>query len=180
MADLGSLAGYDSSIATGINNSGTVVGVAYNSADTSQQVGFQWTQATGMRTVPGCQSASDINDRGQIVGIALDFDAAICGGQDFGIVGNAGAINNSGQAVGYSNDHAYVFPSTDLGPQSTATGVNVRSALACIRAPTALHFTRIIAWSVYRMQPLADPYRLIPVVFSCESSENCCLGEQRW
>lgn len=62
MADLGGLAGYDSSSATGINNSGTVVGVAYNSADTSQQVAFQWIRATGMQAVPGCQSASDIND----------------------------------------------------------------------------------------------------------------------
>ena len=124
MADLGSLAGYDSSIGTGINKSGTVVGVAYNSIDTSQQTAFQWTHATGMQVVPGCQSAEGINDKGQIVGIGINFDAVICGGQDMGIAGAAVAINNLGQAVGYSNDHAYVFPSTDLGPQSLATGIN--------------------------------------------------------
>ena len=124
MADLGSLAGYDSSIATGINKSGTVVGVAYNSANASQQEAFQWTQATGIQAVPGCQSALGINDKGQIVGIGTNFDAVICGGQDMGIAGAAVAINNLGQAVGYSNDHAYVFPSTDLGPQSLATGIN--------------------------------------------------------
>ena len=124
MADLGSLAGYDSAIATGINKSGTVVGVAYNSTDTSHQAAFQWTQATGMQVVPGCLNAEAINDKGQIVGIGTNFDAAICGGEDMGIAGAAVAINNLGQAVGYSNDHAYVFPSTDLGPQSLATGIN--------------------------------------------------------
>ncbi len=80
-----------------------------------------------MQVVPGCQYALAINDKGQIAGIGTNFDAVICGGQDFGIQGAVGAINNSGLAVGYSpfgdNAHAFVFPSTDL-VQSLATGVN--------------------------------------------------------
>jgi uncharacterized membrane protein len=126
--DLGLLEGYDSTLATGISKKGVIVGVAYNSFDTSQQVAFKWTEKGGMQVVPGCQNALAINDKGQIAGIGTNFDAVICGGQDFGIQGAVGAINNSGLAVGFSpfgdNAHAFVFPSTDLGAQSTATGVN--------------------------------------------------------
>jgi uncharacterized membrane protein len=100
--DLGLLAGYDSTLATGINKKGVIVGVAYNSFDTSQQVAFKWTEKSGMQVVPGCQYALAINDKGQIAGIGTNFDAVICGGQDFGIQGAADAINNSGVAVGYS------------------------------------------------------------------------------
>ncbi len=117
------VSGYDSSLAMGINNSGTVVGIAYNSLDTTQQTAFVWSETNGMQVVPGCQAALAINDGGTIAGIAADFNASVCGGQEFS-VGAVTHLNKTGQAVGYSNDHGFVFPATDLGASSSATGIN--------------------------------------------------------
>jgi probable HAF family extracellular repeat protein len=121
--DLGTLPGFDSSIAPGVNNSGIIVGVSFSSADPNQQGAFSWTIAGGMQPVAGCASAEAINDSGQIVGIALDLDAAICGGQDFAQTGAAVAINTSGQTVGHAANDAWLFPNTNLGP-TLATGIN--------------------------------------------------------
>lgn len=126
--DLGSLAGYDSSVATGINSSGLVVGIAFSQANPNLQTAFTWSKTAGMQAVAGCASAEAINDSGQIAGIATNLDAAICGEQDFGMQGAAGAINNAGQAVGFSppnsnNTQAWLFPNIDLGP-TLATGIN--------------------------------------------------------
>lgn len=121
--ELGSLPGFDSSVAAGINNSGEVVGVAFSSANPNLQTGFTWSHAAGMQTIPGCASAEAINDAGGIAGIASNLDAAICGVQDFGMQGAAVAINNLGQAVGYAGNQAWLFPTTDLGP-TLATGIN--------------------------------------------------------
>ena len=77
-----------------------------------------------MQVVPGCLNAEGINDTGQIVGIGENFDAVICGGQDMGMMGTAVAINNPGTTVGFAgaSPDAWVFPSTDLGASSVATG----------------------------------------------------------
>jgi uncharacterized membrane protein len=126
--DLGSLPGFNSSTATGINSSGVVVGVAFDRSDPNIQTGFTWTPVGGMQAIPGCASAEAINDAGQIAGIATNLNATICGAADFGMQGAAGAINNMGQAVGFAppnsdNTNAWLFPNTDLGP-TLANGIN--------------------------------------------------------
>lgn len=126
--DLGALPGFDNSVATGINSSGTVVGIAYSAANPNLQAAFIWTQATGMQVVAGCASAEAINDSGQVSGIATNLHATICGAADFGMVGAAIALNSLGQAVGFAgpdeaHTHAWFFPSEDLGP-TDATGIN--------------------------------------------------------
>lgn len=63
-----------------------------------------------------------INDKGQVVGIGTNFDAVICGGQDMGIVGAAVAINNLGQAVGYSNDQPMCFHQLTWGRRAWRPG----------------------------------------------------------
>lgn len=124
--DLGEIKRYDSSIATGINSSGVVVGVAFNQANPNQQAAFSWTIAQGIQIIPGCQSAEAINDKGQVAGLSSTGDAAICGGSDFGQKGVADSINSAGQAAGFvgSSPDAFFFPSTDLGKSSAATGIN--------------------------------------------------------
>ncbi len=121
--DLGSLPGFDSSIATGINKSGVVVGVAFDSSNMNLQTAFTWTSTGGMQAIPGCVSAEAINDAGQIAGISSELDATICGVADFGQVGAAVAINNAGVVVGYAGPDAWLFPNMDLGP-TLATGIN--------------------------------------------------------
>lgn len=126
--DLGSLPGFNSSVATGINSSGVVVGSAFDSANPNLQTGFTWTSSSGMQAIPGCASAEAINNAGQVAGISSSLHATICGETDFGQVGVAGAINNLGQAVGLappdsSMTHAWLFPNMDLGP-TLATGIN--------------------------------------------------------
>ena len=46
VTDLGTLPGFDSTDATGINDSGEVVGIAFSTALPQNQVGFQWTVHT--------------------------------------------------------------------------------------------------------------------------------------
>jgi hypothetical protein len=125
--DLGSLAGFDSSVAIGINSSGLVVGVAFDLEDTDVQTAFTWSHADGMKALSSCASAGSVNDAGLIGGIATNLDAAICGVEDFGVPGSVAAINNSGVAVGHvgfnASAEAWLFPGTDLGG-TTATGIN--------------------------------------------------------
>jgi probable HAF family extracellular repeat protein len=71
---LGTLPGYDSSLATGIDADGTVVGVSFVQADTSLQQGFKWTAATGMQPLVGIVSVLAI-DSGMVVGIGENLHA---------------------------------------------------------------------------------------------------------
>jgi hypothetical protein len=102
------LSGFDSTLATGINDSGEVVGVAFVSANTSNQAGFKWTRQTGMRGIAGSASALAINPQGQIAGINLSLHAAIFGSRvatDLGTLGDfsvATTLNSKGHAAGYS------------------------------------------------------------------------------
>lgn len=121
--DLGAIAGFDSSVATGINASGLVVGVAFNQSDPNHQTAFTWTMVDGMKALSSCASAEAVNKSGQISGSAANLDAAICGGQDFGMQGTAVAINNLGQTAGFEGSNAFLFANTNLGP-TLATGIN--------------------------------------------------------
>ena len=79
MQDLGTLPGWSSSIAYGINNSGQVVGISFNSDSINDTRAFLWSSRSGMQdlsTLPAVVaagwsallSARAINDTGQIVG----------------------------------------------------------------------------------------------------------------
>lgn len=75
--DIGTLGG-PFVLATGINDLGQVVGEASVDADSTIVHAFRWSQATGMVDLAspgqGRSSAADINNKGQVTGVA-DFDA---------------------------------------------------------------------------------------------------------
>ena len=134
--DLGTLPGFDSSIATGINDSGVVVGISFSFQNPSNQQGFTWTAADGMQPIPGASSALGIRGS-QIAGMDSSNHAAIfSNGQtsDLGTLGDfsvATAVNSSGHAAGFSASHAFLFDGTmrDLGlrdnwTSAIATGLN--------------------------------------------------------
>jgi probable HAF family extracellular repeat protein len=109
VTDLGLLTGFDSSLATGINDSGEVVGIAYSFANPNNEVGFKWNSQTGMQAIDGAATASGINNNGDIAGMTQNLQAAIFTASGtitlLGTLGDfslAGAVNNQGHAVGYS------------------------------------------------------------------------------
>ena len=73
---IGTLPGYDSSIATGVDKDGTVVGVAFELANTNHEQGFTWTVKNGMQPINELQNVGGGRD-GVIAGLANDFQAAI-------------------------------------------------------------------------------------------------------
>jgi probable HAF family extracellular repeat protein len=128
---LGTLPGYDSSIANAIDSDGTVVGVCFEFSNPSHQQGFMWTAVGGMQAIPQLQSALAISN-GKMAGIGLNFDAAIQG-TDLGIQGAASAINPHGDAAGFTSGQVQAFvwqggSVTDLGTGGTdlsiASGIN--------------------------------------------------------
>jgi len=151
--DLGTLGGTHSS-ASGINNSGQVVGWSYIPSSWLVSRAFLWTDGVmhDLGTLGGgYSSASDINNSGQVVGWALTADLTDDGEyhaflwtdgvmQDLGTLGGkhsyANGINNSGQVVGYSmtsdgEQHAFLWTDgvmQDLGTLggsfSLAKGIN--------------------------------------------------------
>ena len=145
VTDLGTLPGYSSqSYATGINNSGQVVG--YSQASSGAIHAFLYSNGSMtdlLGTLGGNYSlAAGINDNGQVVGYITGdkpFVKNINGGMSYGWgAGGATAINNSGQIVGggypSGEAHAYLYsPSigslTDLGAlggpsESVANAIN--------------------------------------------------------
>jgi uncharacterized membrane protein len=126
----------DSSVATGINDSGTVVGVSFQLQNSANQQGFTWTSSAGMQPIPGAITALAIN-KGQVAGADTGNHAAIfSNGQtdDLGTIGGSSvstSVNSSGKAVGFSETHAFFFDGAmrDLGlrdnwTSASATGIN--------------------------------------------------------
>lgn len=157
LTDLGSKIGGFSSYGNAINNKGDIVGV-FNALNGNFAHAFLYSggKATDLGYLPGGQqfpqsSAFGINDAGKIVGwsSAADFDeiAAIEQGGTWGVLGaltqqfgNASvayAINNGGDAVGFSFNSAGLsravlfsgggvqdLGAIDGGDQSSAYGIN--------------------------------------------------------
>ncbi len=113
---LGSIAGYDSSLALGVNDAGEVVGVAYLFAQPSHQIGFTWTSSAGMKPIPGSAAAQAIAGS-TIVGINTASHAATftsAGASDLGSLGGLSA------ATALSNDKVPVI----VGFAQLASGVS--------------------------------------------------------
>jgi probable HAF family extracellular repeat protein len=131
ITQLGALPGFDSSIATAINDAGEVVGIAYVFANPNNEVGFKWTQATGMQAIDGAATAGGVNAKGDIAGMTQNLRAAIFTASGttiaLGTLGDfslAGAVNNQGHACGMSplvaggQVHAFFYNGTtsqDIG-----------------------------------------------------------------
>jgi uncharacterized membrane protein len=143
--DLLVVAGYDSSIATGISDSGEVVGVAFSSKDLTHQIGFRWTQQTGIQAIPGSATVSGINFNGDIAGTSLTLRATIFTATgttiDLGTLGDfsvAISINSAQHVAGYSPlvpngpVHPFFYNGSSIkdlgtlrgGATSYATGIN--------------------------------------------------------
>lgn len=134
--DLGTLPGMDSSVATGINDSGVVVRVSFQLQNSAGQQGFMWTSAAGMQPIPGALTALAIKNS-QVAGADTGNHAVIfSNGQtdDLGTLGDTSVStsgNSAGKAVGLSGTHAFFFDGTmrDLGlrdnwTSASATGIN--------------------------------------------------------
>lgn len=149
--DLGTLVGYESSYAYGINDLGQVVGWSYNA--NRQGHAFLWQNSnnlTDLGTLPNKETsiAIAINDAGEVIGSSSspgEFELAFSwkngtigqlstlpGGQE---ASAAYDINNTGEIVGYANaasrSHAVLWNDnniTDLGGldnnASVALGIN--------------------------------------------------------
>ena len=128
---LGTLPGYDSSIATGIDSDGTVVGIAFVLAHLEQQTGWKWTPGTGMMATPGIQSALAIRN-GVIAGIGTNFDA-VTNRNDLGVQGAATAVSSDGRVAGFTpfgNVQAFEWQDGVLTLLGTAgTGISVASGI---------------------------------------------------
>ena len=132
------------SVATGINDSGAVVGLSYNSAN--QQHAFLWTQASGMQdltpslTSIGGATATAINSSNEVVGyyypngsrLPIGFSWTQAGGlQNLGPAGTVvHAVNDSGMIVGQAPNaggykHGFAWTQSggmqDLGTLGGAT-----------------------------------------------------------
>jgi len=140
--DIGTLPGYNSCQASGINDSGIVVGSCY-----FPQAGFVWTAGRGIRPLPGSFQAFAINASGVIAGEDTKGNAALFVGKreiNLGLFANfavATAVNREGHAAGLSplNDifgpDAFFYPGNgaplqDLGvltngaDDTEATGIS--------------------------------------------------------
>jgi probable HAF family extracellular repeat protein len=122
MQDLDSL-GTIESAACAINSSGQAVGWAFTSTNEGRAILYDSTGMHDLGTLGGDNSgAYDINDSGQIVGYAENssnerraflYDST--GMHDLGFAGEALAINNAGQIIGYSySDGAFLYDSTGV------------------------------------------------------------------
>ncbi|MBZ5689831.1 MAG: hypothetical protein LAP86_32955 [Acidobacteriia bacterium] len=161
---LGTLPGFDSCVANGINDFGVVVGVC--STTPGNQAGFLWTAKTGMQPIAGAAIANAVNKSEAIAGEDTNFHAAIFkrGTETdlglFAVFAVATAVNKSGQAVGVSppdyirGSHAFFYPGggakiQDLGTftassdDTVATGIS-DSALVVgvdLYPPGGAHYT---------------------------------------
>ena len=139
VTDLGTLPGWSSSEATGINNSGQIVGFGVTAS--YDQRGFIYSTGTmtdlGTLGAPGGYShAYGINNAGQVVGesdgrafiytpsggmVNLNSVITNLAGSGFTTLIQARTINNSGQIAGYGdfsdgNEHAFLLTPTASHP----------------------------------------------------------------
>jgi probable HAF family extracellular repeat protein len=127
VSDLLTLNGFDSSLASGINDSGTVVGVSFSSQNLSNQAGFRWTASTGMQAIDGAATATSVSTNGDVSGMTQDSRAAIFTVDgtiiNLGTLGDfslATSVNSQRHAVGYSPlqsggpVHAFFYNGTTL------------------------------------------------------------------
>jgi probable HAF family extracellular repeat protein len=143
--DLLTLNGFDSSLASGVNDSDTIVGVSFSSQNLANQAGFRWTASTGMQAIDGAATANGVNASGDVAGSTVNQRAAIFTSTgetiDLGTLGDfsiAIAANDHGHAVGYSPlqnggpTHAFFYNGTSLqdlgslqaGDNMVATSLN--------------------------------------------------------
>lgn len=128
--DLGTLPGYDSSEALGVDDDGTVVGMAFVFSNPSIQQGWEWTPAGGMVAIQGMAEALAIH-KGQIVGFAQDGQAEVAGQELQGVQGAATAVSDAGAAgftFGTEDGFAWLGGTLTLlptpGGASLASGIN--------------------------------------------------------
>ena len=128
---LGTLPGYTSgSEAYGINNSGQIVGYAYDASGTRHAFLYSGGQMQDLNTLGGAESAAwSINDSGQIVGYAQTTGgsnhAFLYSGGHMQDLGNwtAHAINNTGQIAGQNSaGHPIIYSGGNVQDLGTLTG----------------------------------------------------------
>jgi probable HAF family extracellular repeat protein len=162
LRDLGTLAGDFDSEATGLNNSGTVVG---DSSDSSTSRAFVWTEAGGMQDLGNLGGtsayATAVNNSGQVAGFSFMSTGAqhaflwsdATGMRDLGTLGGsfsmACGVNDSGEVVGYSTlsdertNHLFRWTET-TGMQDVQIAVP-----GSLGAPCALNNSGAIAGNTY-------------------------------
>lgn len=141
VTDLGTLPGEYGCVATGINDSGQVVGYGYDYGSPYDQA-FLYSGGSmqNLSTLPGSNSSTAyaINNSGQVVGSALTSSGAqtvflYSGGslQNLGVAGQPTAINDSGQIVGNNGNTAFLYSGGSIhnlgtfgGNSSTANAIN--------------------------------------------------------
>ena len=150
LTDLGTLPGFNQSVATSINNKGQVVGSSADGVSTTHAFLYSSDAMMDLGTLAGDYSESDgINNLGQVVGYSTtngeaDHAFLFSDGQlhDLGTLGGnnsiAYAINDSGKIVGGAlpadaESHAFIFGGTTLndlgtlgGKVSWAHGINAK------------------------------------------------------
>jgi uncharacterized membrane protein len=103
------LTGFDASVASGIDADGTVVGIAFESFDPSQEEAWEWTPHAGITAIPQLLEAFAIS-KGKIVGIGTNFDATVVTvaagtptSSDLGVGGDALGISSLGSIAGFTS-----------------------------------------------------------------------------
>lgn len=124
---LGTLPAYDSSEATGIDDDGTIVGVAFVLANPSIQQGWKWTLVDGMVPLANLQSALAIR-KGTIVGIGNNVDAWT-DVVDLGLQGAATAISSNGSIAGFTFGTTQGFVWTGTTTLLGTAGSNISLAV---------------------------------------------------
>jgi uncharacterized membrane protein len=136
------LSGFDASVASGIDADGTVVGIAFESFDPSQEEAWEWTPQAGITAIPQLLEAFGIS-KGKIVGIGTNFDATVVTvsaatptSTDLGVSGDALGISSLGSVAGFTSGNvtqaflseggALTLLGTGNTVLSTAYGINAQ------------------------------------------------------